>query len=121
VGSRSAREDPAAGFLPLKPAWFHILLSLSEQHTHGYAIRQAVHARTQGRIQLWPATLYGSLSEIVAAGLIEEWQPAGAQDDVARRSYRLTPLGRRVLVAETERLDGLVRLARAALRQKGSA
>jgi DNA-binding PadR family transcriptional regulator len=119
--SRDAREDRAAAFLPLKPAWFHILLSLSEQHAHGYAIRQAVQARTDGRIQLWPATLYGSLSEIVDAGLIEEWRPGGAQDDVTRRCYRLTALGRRVLVAETERLDALVRLARAALRGKGPA
>ena len=110
-----------AGFLPLKPAWFHILLTLSEQPSHGYAIRQAVQARTEGRIQLWPATLYGSLSEIEESGLIDEWQPGGALDDVARRFYKLTPVGRRVLVAETERLEGLVRLARAALRGRGPA
>ena len=120
MGARSAREDPVAGFLPLKPAWFHILLSLSEGPSHGYAIRQSVQARTEGRIQLWPATLYGSLSEIEEADLIEEWEPGGAQDDVARRFYKLTPLGRRVLVAETERLETLVRLARAALRGRGS-
>jgi DNA-binding PadR family transcriptional regulator len=117
---RALREDPVGRFLPLKPVWFHIVLSLLEQPSHGYAIRQAVHARTEGKIQLWPATLYGSLSEIEQAGLIEEWQPAGAQDDVDRRSYKLTTLGRRVLAAETERLETLVRLARAALRGRGS-
>jgi len=117
--SRDAREDAAAKFLPLKPVWFHIMLSLSEQPSHGYAIRQAVHARTKGKIQLWPATLYGSLSEIEHAGLIEEWQ-SDAQDDVGRRSYRLTAPGRRLLAAETERLETLVRLARAALRGRGS-
>ncbi len=118
--SRDAREDAAAKFLPLKPVWFHIMLSLSEQPSHGYAIRQAVHARTAGKIQLWPATLYGSLNEIEQAGLIEEWQPNGPQDDVGRRSYKLTTPGRRVLAAETERLETLVRLARAALRGRGS-
>jgi DNA-binding PadR family transcriptional regulator len=116
--SREAREESA--FLPLKPAWFHILLTLSEQPSHGYAIRQAVHNRTDGRIQLWPATLYGSLSEIEERGLLDEWQPGGVQDDVARRFYKLTPLGRRVLLAETGRLESLVRLARAALRGRGS-
>ena len=120
MSTRDALEKTVAKLLPLKPAWFHILLSLSEQPSHGYAIRQAVHVRTAGRIRLWPATLYGSLSEIEESGLIEEWQPGGAHDDVARRFYKLTPLGRRVLAAETERLETLVRLARAALRGRRS-
>lgn len=108
---RTAQAD-ARAFLPLKPAWLQILLSVSEGHSHGYAIRQAVKARTGGRVELWPATLYGSIGEIEAAGLIEEWQPDDVQDDMARRFYRLTPLGRRVLLAEADRLADLVRLAR---------
>jgi DNA-binding PadR family transcriptional regulator len=103
-----------SGFLPLKPAWFHILLTLSEQPTHGYAIRQAVEARTDGALRLWPTTLYGAIAELEDAKLIEEWSPADRDDDVSRRFYRATPLGRRVLMAETERLERLVRLARAA-------
>jgi DNA-binding PadR family transcriptional regulator len=110
---RPAAPD-AILFLPLKPAWFHILLTLSEQPTHGYAIRQAVAKRTDGQLRLWPATLYGSISDMEDAGLIDEWTPAGPQDDVSRRFYRLTALGRRVLIGETERLEQLVRLARAA-------
>ena len=104
----------AADFLPLKPVWFHILLSLSQQPAHGYAIRQSVQARTGGRIQLWPATLYGSISELQDGGLIEEWKPRGVQDELTRRFYRLTALGGRVLRAETDRLEDLVGLARAA-------
>jgi hypothetical protein len=50
--------------------------------------------------------------------LIEEWTPSGTADELPRRFYRLTPLGRRVLLAETERLDHLVRLARAAMGRK---
>jgi DNA-binding PadR family transcriptional regulator len=103
-----------SGFLPMKPPWFHILLTLSEQPAHGYAIRQAVEARTDGQIRLWPTTLYGAITEMEDAELIEEWHPAQRDDDVSRRFYRVTPLGRRVLVAETERLEHLVRLARAA-------
>ena len=111
---RRLAEAEAAPFLPLKPVWFHILLTLSEQPTHGYAIRQAVEARTDGRLRLWPTTLYGSIGEMEDAGLIDEWAPAEAQDDVSRRFYRVTALGRRVLLGETERLEQLVRLARAA-------
>jgi DNA-binding PadR family transcriptional regulator len=113
--TRRATDKDAAPFLPLKPVWFHILLTLSEQATHGYAIRQAVEARTAGQIRLWPTTLYGSIGQIEDAGLIEAWQPAELQDDLPRHFYRLTPLGRRVLLAETERLEQLVGLARATL------
>jgi DNA-binding PadR family transcriptional regulator len=100
--------------LPLKPVWFHILLTLAEQPTHGYAIRQAVETRTDGRIRLWPTTLYGSIGQLEDAGLIEEWEPAQVRDDLPRHFYRLTTLGRRVLLAETERLESLVHLVRAA-------
>lgn len=118
MAPRRPLEAEAALFLPLKPVWFHILLTLSEDAAHGYAIRQAVEARTNGRIRLWPTTLYGSIGEIEDAGLIEECQPSKARDELPRRSYRLTALGHQVLVAETERLEGLVRMARAALRRK---
>lgn len=108
----------ADAFLPLKPAWFHILLTLSEQPTHGYAIRQAVETRTNGGIRLWPTTLYGTIGELEDRGLIDEFAGDGPDDNVPRRFYRLTPLGRRVLLAETERLEALARMARAAMRRK---
>ena len=114
MAPRRPTEPDVAIYLPLKPSWFHILLTLSEQPTHGYAIRQAVEARTAGRLRLWPTTLYGAIGDLEDARLIDEWKPGERQDDVSRRFYRLTPLGRRVLVAETERLEHLVRLARAA-------
>src|SRR5947207_11109499 len=109
--ARRTGESDLSGFLPLKPAWFHILLTLSEQPTHGYAIRQAVEKRTDGQLRLWPTTLYGSISEMEDAGLIDEWTPAEPQDDVSRRFYRVTALGRRVLIEETARLEQLVHLA----------
>ena len=109
--------DPAS-FLPLKPAWFHVLLTLSEAQAHGYAIRQSVEARTEGALRLWPATLYGTIGELDDRGLIEECAPGRQPDDLVRRIFRLTPLGRRVLLAETERLENLARLARASMRRK---
>jgi len=97
-------------FLPLKPQWFHILLALAGEDQHGYGIMQEVLERTMGKVHLWPATLYGSLKRMIEAELIEESskRPRPELDDARRRYYRLTSLGRQVLDAECERLQGLV-------------
>jgi len=102
-------------FLPLKPHWFHILLSLADQEQHGYGIMQEVLERTGGKVRLWPATLYGTLKRLGEADLIEESdeRPAPDLDDARRRYYRLTRLGRRVLAAESARLEALVRVINA--------
>jgi DNA-binding PadR family transcriptional regulator len=107
------RVDPQ-DFVPLKIQWFHILLSLAGGEQHGYAIMQEVLNRTTGKVRLWPATLYGSIKRLIEAELIEESdeRPAPELDDARRRYYRLTALGRRVLDAECERLQELVRTIR---------
>jgi DNA-binding PadR family transcriptional regulator len=99
-------------FLPLKTHWFHVLLSLADQEQHGYGIMQEVLDRTQGKVRLWPATLYGTLKRLMDEELIEESQerPAPELDDARRKYYRLTRLGRRVLAAESARLEELVRV-----------
>jgi len=99
-------------FLPLKTNWFHILLSLAAGEQHGYGIMQEVFERSSGKIRLWPATLYGTIKRLIDAELIEESveRPAPEFDDARRRYYRLTKLGRRVLDAETARLEELVRI-----------
>ena len=102
-------------FLPLKPHWFHVLLSLADQEQHGYGIMQEVLQRTGGKVRLWPATLYGTLKRLISEELIAESEerPAPELDDARRRYYRLTRLGRRVLAAESERLEDLVRVIHA--------
>jgi DNA-binding PadR family transcriptional regulator len=102
-------------FLPLKPNWFHMLLSLANGEQHGYGIMQEVLERTNGKVRLWPATLYGTLERLLDAGLIAEAnrRPPADEDDARRRYYRLTALGRRVLAAESMRLEDLVRVIRA--------
>ena len=104
----------AQKFIPLKTHWFHILLSLAGGEQHGYGIMQEVLNRTTGKVRLWPATLYGSIKRLIEAELIEESdeRPAPELDDARRRYYRLTALGRRVLDAECERLQELVRTIR---------
>ncbi len=101
-------------FSPLKTQWFHIMLSLAGGEQHGYGIMQEVLERTSGKVRLWPATLYGSIKRLIEAELIEESdeRPAPELDDARRRYYRLTSLGKRVLDAECDRLNDLVRVIR---------
>jgi len=99
--------------LPLSPPEFQILLALADGEKHGYAIMQEVHKRTEGRTRLGPGTLYGAIKRMLADGLIEETdeRPDPKLDDQRRRYYRLTDAGRRLAIAEAERLTELVRLA----------
>ena len=101
----------ARDFLPLSPQQFQILLALSDGDRHGYGIILEISARTAGSIRLGTGTLYTALAGLVDSALIAEprRRPAG---DERRRYYRLTPLGRAVLEAETARLDALVKQAR---------
>lgn len=105
------KTDPQE-FIPLKTQWFHIMLSLARGEQHGYGIMQEVLTRTEGKVRLWPATLYGTIKRLIEAELIEESdeRPAPELDDARRRYYRLTPLGKRALSAECERLQELVRI-----------
>ncbi len=108
----AGKARPPESFLPLKPNWFHVLLSLADQEQHGYGIMQEVLERTDGAVRLWPATLYGTLKRLMEEDLIREasGRPAPELDDARRRYYQLTPLGKRVLAAESDRLERLVRV-----------
>jgi DNA-binding PadR family transcriptional regulator len=98
----------------LKTNWFHILLSLAGQEQHGYGIMNEVLERTNGKVRLWPATLYGTLKRLIDEGLIEESaeRPAPELDDARRRYYRLTKFGKGALDAESQRLEELVGMLR---------
>lgn len=110
-----ANSPALESFLPLKPHWFHVMLSLADREQHGYGIMQEVLERTEGKVHLWPATLYGTLKRLIEEEMIEESdeRPAPELDDARRRYYRLTRFGRRVLAAESRRLEDLVRVIRA--------
>lgn len=107
------KEKPEA-WLPLTPAMFHILLALADKERHGYEIMREVDERTEGKMRVGPGTLYGSIKRMLNDGLIEELdeRPDPDLDDERRRYYRLSDFGRRVAIAEAERLDKLVKSAR---------
>jgi len=111
----AADRDPAA-LLPLTAAMFHVLVAIADEPRHGYAIIKDVSARTGGAVELGTGTLYAIIKRAVADGVAVESKtpPPGAEsDDERRRYYRLTPFGRKVVAAETERLEQMVSVARA--------
>jgi DNA-binding PadR family transcriptional regulator len=104
-------DDPAR-FLPLSPHQFHILLALTDRERHGYGVIQEIEHRTDGALRIGTGTLYTAIARLVELGLIASASRAAPADE-RRRYYRLTPLGRSVLKAETTRLEALVRHAHA--------
>lgn len=94
---------------PLRPVVFEILLILNEGERHGYGLMKELRERPAGRWVLGPGTLYRTLREMLEQGLIE---PLGRPEDArGKRSYRLTPQGRRAAAAEARRMARLVGIA----------
>jgi DNA-binding PadR family transcriptional regulator len=106
-------DELAEAHLPLPPAIFHMLLSLSDGERHGYALKRAILKRTDGKLDLGAGALYGSIARMLERGFIVESgeRPDPHLDDERRRYYRITPLGRRVAQAEAQRMRELVTLA----------
>ena len=110
--------------LPLQEPTFYILLSLASGKRHGYAILKEVEGLSDGKINLSTGTLYGALSRLLDQGMIEridedkQAAPGGVKAGTPgypgkpRKAYRLTPFGRHVLEAETNRMQTLVKNAR---------
>jgi len=107
-------KENISQFLPLSPAALHILLALAGEDLHGYGIMLEVARQSEGQYKLGPGTLYDNLRKLMTQRCVEEAQRrlAAAKDDPRRRYYRLTGLGKRVLMAEVARLEGVVREAK---------
>ena len=103
-------DSQARRHLPLTEATFAILVALAEPR-HGYGIMQAVAQADGGGIRLGPGTLYGALTKLLEGGLIARAGDSNTGDE-RRKLYVLTPLGRRVVRLESERLDRMARLGR---------
>jgi len=101
--------------LPLTEPTFFILLTLAPSPQHGYAIMKKTAALSDGRVQLSTSTLYGAIKRLLDQGWIERAEEeSGVENGRERKAYRLTDLGRRLLNAETVRLQSLVAVAKQA-------
>src|SRR5438128_1891386 len=106
-----ASPAPTA-FLPLTHLSYSILLALADQQRHGYGIIKEIEAST-GAAGPSTGALYLALQRLAAEGMVEEDASAASPEDDARRKYyRLSKLGRQVLVAESRRLEGLLAVAK---------
>ena len=101
--------------LPLTEVVFFILLSLAPKPKHGYAIMKDVASLRHQRVSLLTGTPYGAIKRLLEQGWIE---PVAETDDShaietkrERKAYALTDLGRRMLQAETARLQSLLAIA----------
>ena len=101
-----------AALLPLPPRDYLILFALADGPLHGHGILKFMEAESHG-VLFDPANLYRSLRKLERDALVVETPAAGASSGPARRSFRLTTLGRAVLSAEARRLARLADLARA--------
>jgi DNA-binding PadR family transcriptional regulator len=98
---------------PLTAAVLHILLALSTEERHGYAIMKQVERESGGKVKMGPGTLYGSIGRMMTAGLIHESDKRHdpALDDERRIYYAITGLGRKALEAELDRYREVVAVA----------
>lgn len=104
--------------LPLSPTDFHLLLVLAEEDLYGYAIMKEVEAQSGGALAPEIGSLYRMIGRLVNAGLVEDMgnrvpeEPASSQGrGRPRRYYRITELGREILMAEAARLREVLGLA----------
>ena len=75
-----------SGSTSVRPAVFHILLALSGGDLHGLGIAKAVDDATEGSFPLGPGTLYRSLKEMAADGLVADTAAPSAESLTAPAS-----------------------------------
>ena len=71
---------------PLSEPVLWILVSLSRQPQHGYALMKDVESLSDGRTRLGTGTLYGALRRLIEEGVIETVDGADSSRD--KQTYR---------------------------------
>jgi PadR family transcriptional regulator, regulatory protein PadR len=75
-----------------------LLAVLDDEPRHGYAIIEALQERSGGVLNLPTGTVYPALRRLERAGLVQSaWSTVAGRE---RRTYQLTPDGRRSLSDE---------------------
>jgi DNA-binding PadR family transcriptional regulator len=102
---------------------YHVLLAVAEGPLHGYAIRDAVEAESQGVLTPRAGSLYRVIARLTTAGLVVEKDAdpsAEPHPGRPRRYYELAARGRSALADETARLKAATALADDRLRVRRS-
>ena len=82
-----------------------VLVSLSDEPKHGYAMTDDIEAMTG--VRLGPGTLYGAITRLESRGLIER-----LESNDRRNPYQLTALGERALRARLHAIETVTKVAR---------
>lgn len=112
----SAGSKPDA-HLPLTDLAVHVLVAVGPGAIHGYAIGKRIEELSGGRLRPTTGSLYQVLRRLTEAELLERVD-VEEEVDGRRQYFELTRLGRRVLKAEAERLQGLATEAWSAMRAR---
>jgi DNA-binding PadR family transcriptional regulator len=85
---------------------FYILSSVIEEK-HGYLIMKTIEELTNNEVAIGPASLYTTLKKLLAAGLLELNEASYENKKV----YKITKIGREMLIKEIERKKQMVKFA----------
>lgn len=83
----------------LTESMFYVLMALNREAMCGIDVAAFIEQKTQGRLQIGPATLYTILGKFESEHYIQE-----VSVDGRKRTYRITEKGRRAYQAELARL-----------------
>ncbi len=124
-------QEIPPGLTPLREPTLFILLALSKERKHGYAILKDVEALSEGRVVLSTGTLYGALARLLEQGVIRKSSGdrgeqnvgsksrSGSADVRVRKYYELTQFGRCVLELEINRMSTILATAGRELGEEG--
>jgi DNA-binding PadR family transcriptional regulator len=124
-------EEVPPGLTPLREPTLFILLALSKDRKHGYAILKDVETLSDGRVILSTGTLYGALARLLEQGVIRKSTDDSGEDSSGsknrsgsvnvreRKYYELTQFGRWVLEEEINRMGTILSTASRELGMEG--
>ena len=92
-------RDDTKKYLPLTESTYYIMLTLVKP-LHGYAVMQKIEKISKGTVKVGPGTLYGAFTSLEKEGLIVK-----IKEENRRKSYVLTPKGKKVLMNQIKRLE----------------
>jgi len=92
-------RDDTNKYLPLTESTYYIMLTLIEP-LHGYAVMQKIEEISKGTVKVGPGTLYGAFTSLEEEGLIVK-----VKEENRRKSYVLTPKGKKALMNQIKRLE----------------
>jgi DNA-binding PadR family transcriptional regulator len=117
----SIDEEVPSELTPLREPTLFILLTLSKERKHGYAILKDVEVLSEGRVVLSTGTLYGALARLLEQGVIRKSTDdrgssgsnnrSDSTDNQKRKYYELTQFGYRVLTVEIKRMGTILATA----------